>query len=226
MSSLDLTIHQPEMVPLTRLRPHPRNYRVHPPDQLAHLKESIQQHGFYRNLVVANDYTVLAGHGVLEASAELQLPEVPVIRLDLDPDEPRALMILTADNEIALLAEINDRQLTEMLVEINERTGTLLGTGYDAETLASLIFITRPPDMILANDATAHWVGMPGYEQAGLPPKLIISFDSEADRDRLLELIEITELHGRSGPTWSTWWPNRERESPAALRFNDAGDGA
>ncbi len=31
------------------LKPHPRNYRTHPEDQLAHLVASIEEHGFYRN---------------------------------------------------------------------------------------------------------------------------------------------------------------------------------
>jgi hypothetical protein len=54
-----------ELIAIKELKPHPRNYRSHPEDQLVHLVNSIKQHGFYRNVVVAKDNTILAGHGVV-----------------------------------------------------------------------------------------------------------------------------------------------------------------
>lgn len=47
---------------IDELRAHPRNYRRHPDDQLAHIMRSIELHGFYRAVVIARDGTVLAGH--------------------------------------------------------------------------------------------------------------------------------------------------------------------
>ena len=57
-----------ELLPLAELRPHPRNDGTHPPDELAHLKASITTHGVYRNVVIAQDGTILAGHGVIQAA--------------------------------------------------------------------------------------------------------------------------------------------------------------
>lgn len=70
-----------ELVALSKLKPHPRNYRKHPADQLAHIKASIKQHGFYRNVVVAKDDTILAGHGVVQAAKEMKVKQVPVFRV-------------------------------------------------------------------------------------------------------------------------------------------------
>lgn len=56
---------QHEMIEIQTLKPHPRNYRTHPEDQIAHLIESISKHGFYRNVVIAKEGTILAGHGVV-----------------------------------------------------------------------------------------------------------------------------------------------------------------
>src|SRR4029450_12354387 len=87
-----------ETVPLADLRPHPRNYRSHPPEQIAHLAESIRANGVYRNVVAARDLTLLAGRGVFEAAAPLGLETIPVRVLPLDPLSPPALKILAGDN--------------------------------------------------------------------------------------------------------------------------------
>jgi ParB-like chromosome segregation protein Spo0J len=134
----------PELVPLGKLRPHPRNYRAHPEDQIEHLAESIRANGLYRNIVAAKDGTILAGHGVVLAATALGMASVPVVRLPIDPDSPQALKVLTGDNEIEHLAEQDDRLLTELLKEISQvDTAGLLGTGYDAAMLANLEFVKR-----------------------------------------------------------------------------------
>src|SRR5262245_55372260 len=79
------------IVEIATLKRHPKNYREHPPEQIEHLKRSIREHGFYRNVVVARDDTILAGHGVVAAARHLGLKTMPVIRLAIDPDTPAAL---------------------------------------------------------------------------------------------------------------------------------------
>ena len=59
------------MTSVEDLTPHPQNYRDHPQDQIAHIVRSIEEHGFYRNVVVAKDNTILAGHGVVQAAQQL-----------------------------------------------------------------------------------------------------------------------------------------------------------
>ena len=126
-----VTDHPVTQAPVDTLRPHPRNYRTHPEDQLAHIVRSLQLHGFYRNVVVARDGTILAGHGVVLAARQLGLETVPVIRLDVAPDDARALQVLTGDNEIANLGDVDDRELTELLRELaTEDWDLLLGTGF------------------------------------------------------------------------------------------------
>jgi ParB family chromosome partitioning protein len=101
-----------EMRALEDLKEHPRNYRVHPQDQIDHIKASIQEHGVYRNVVVARDNTILAGHGVVKALRQLGVVAGPVAVMDLDPNDPRALKLLAGDNEVEHLAEQDDRVLT------------------------------------------------------------------------------------------------------------------
>ena len=207
-------------VPLASLKFHPQNYKKHPAEQIAHIAHSIQEHGFYRNVVVARDNTVLAGQGVVEAALKLGHHRIPVIRLDLAPDEPRAMKVLISDNEIAKLGEVDDRALTELLKGIME-ADELLGTGFDEQQLANLAFVTRPRSELKDFDEAAEWVGMPEYESVPKPLRLVVSFRNEADRVAFMQLIEAPVLNKTRLGVWSIWWPPQEKRKPSQLRFSD-----
>lgn len=214
---------QTEVVALDDLKPHERNYREHPVDQIEHLIQSIEEHGFYRNIVVAKDGTILAGHGVVEAATVMGLTEVPVIRLDVEPDDPKALKVLTGDNELSRMTEFDDRALTELLKEIrDEDLVGLLGTGYDDEKLANLVFVSRPASEIEDYDAAAQWTGMPSFEPQGNRIQLVLAFDSEEERETLIDQLDLF-IAKKTRQTWSAWWPPREQEDLSSLRF-DSGE--
>jgi hypothetical protein len=204
---MTLETHVSETVSLETLKPHPQNYREHPPDQIRHLVQSITEHGIYRNVIVARDGTILGGHGVVQAATEAGLTELPVVRLPIDPDDPKALKILTADNEIGRLAEIDDRALTEILKEIADEDD-LFGTGFDENMLANLLFVTRNKDEIGDKATAEEWAGLPGFEPADDRIRLMIDFDSEEDRDAFVEQNELPVHYRReSAGQWNTRWP-------------------
>lgn len=209
-----------EMAALEELKPHPRNYRHHPEEQIRHIAASIRQHGFYRNIVVTRCGTILAGHGVVLASRSLGLTTVPVIRVDVGPEDPRALKILTSDNELGRFAEDDDRLLTELLKEIREEDPEqLLGTGYDESQLAALLMVTRPASEIANFNAAAEWVGMPEYhEDDGEKFQLVMTFDSEEERAEFVRARGI-DIIKKQRLTWSARWPNTTREDAHSLRF-------
>ncbi len=210
-----------EVVPLSSLKPHPRNYRNHPEDQLSHLIESLKQHGWYRNIVVARDLTILAGHGIAEAARRLGLKEAPIIRLDVEPSSPHALKILTGDNELGRFAESDDRALTELLKEIAGADDLgLLGTGFDEKMLAALVMNTRMASEIANIDEAAEWVGMPEYDEGGPQIKLVVTFPTEEDRDAFVKQNGF-RIDKKAGLTWGTRWPFTEREDVAGIRFGE-----
>lgn len=227
-------VHQTEVVPAETLRPHPRNYKAHPDDQLDHIAASLRQHGFYRNVVVARDGTILAGHGVVEAATKkLGWTEIPVIRLDLDPESRLALKVLASDNELPKFAETDDRALTELLREVagDESVGGLIGTGFDEQMLAALVMNTRPASEIANLDAAAEWsgAGMPECDPGSLVFRLVVLFRSESDRNSFVEKFRI-QLTRKQKPTsatsgaadqgvWSAWYPPRERDDLVSVRW-------
>lgn len=215
----DVVIHEREIVPLADLKPHPRNYRRHPDDQLRHLDQSLAEHGMYRNIVVARDGTILAGHGVAEAARRKRLENVAVVRLDLDPNDPKALKLLAGDNELTRLAEVDDRGLSELLKEIKDvDVDGLLGTGLDEKMLANLLFVTRPAAEIRTLSEAEQWVGLPSFDPAAADILLVLHFDSEEEREKLIEQIGVG-ISKKTRQTWSAHWPPREKQDLASLRF-------
>lgn len=205
------------------LKPHPKNYKQHPDEQLAHIAESIREHGFYRNVVIARDNTIVAGHGVVQAVARLGMfaPLVPCLRLDMDADDPRALKILVGDNEIAKLAETNDRTLTEILRDVKS-LDDLLGTGYDAQTLAALIMVSRPIEEIEDKNEAAEWLGMPAFDVGEKLYRLNMMFASVEERDAFVEQLGVKiSDRSRDGSFVSAWWPPRDTMDRSHVLFVD-----
>jgi hypothetical protein len=217
------TIHtalQLEEVAISQLHPHPRNYRGHPDDEIAHLMESIKSNGLYRNIVIAKDGTILAGHGVVKAAHRLGIESIPVYRTEYDADDPRALKLLVSDNEISHLVDSDDRMLTEILKELKETDIDLFGTGYDDMMLANLLFVSRPAAEIADLDAAAQWVGMPGYDLGEGRIQIIVNFATEEDRKEFCHLLnlDINKI-GTKGVEKSIWWPMRGDSDNTSIRF-------
>lgn len=200
-----------EVVPIESLTVHPRNYKAHPEDQIEHLIVSLQEFGQTKNVVVARDGTILAGHGIVEAAFRADWTTIEVRRLDLDPESPDALKLLALDNEVGRRALTDDRALSELLREVaSDATAGLLGTGYDDDLLAALVLISRPTSEIRDRDAAAEWVGMPDYTPEGNVWKLVVQFVSVEDRDRFLDETKLRDVVYISKVTpyaTSAWWP-------------------
>jgi len=204
------------LTPIDDLIPHPRNYVEHPEDEIDHIIRSIEDNGFYKNIVIAQGNVILAGHGVHKAAKIMGKESVPCVRLDLDPDDPRALKVLAGDNEIAHLREIDDRALSEILKEIYDRVDLdLQGTGYDEKMLANLVFITRPANEIQDIDEAAHWVGMPEYEPVVPAQRITVNFRNEKDRIAFAKKLGIIV----TPKTKSIWYPHKENDDVMSIAF-------
>lgn len=106
------------LVPITELRPHPRNPNTHPPEQIRLLAKIIENTGFRNPITVSNlSGNMVKGHGRLQAAQLLHYTHVPVDFQDYD-DPQQELEDLIADNTIAELASINRNTLNTLLAEL------------------------------------------------------------------------------------------------------------
>ena len=216
-----------EMVAVADLKMHPRNYKKHPEEQLDQIIASIQEHGLYRNIIVAKDNTILAGHGVYLAVKKMGLfgpTHLPAYRTPLEPDDPRALKILAGDNEIGKLAEQDDRELTAILRDVMT-AGDLLGTGYDPQSLRALIMVSRPVEEIKNKREAEEWMGMPEYDDGALLYTMKMLFDSAESREEFCTKFGI-EVHRKAGDGawWTAWWPARKEIDRTTVIFETQGE--
>lgn len=96
-----------KMVPIGKIKPHPKNPNIHPETQIKKLKTIIQHQGFRNPLVISNQSGfVNQGHGRLEAAIELGMATLPVIFQDFE-NEAQEYAAMVADNEIARASKLN-----------------------------------------------------------------------------------------------------------------------
>jgi site-specific DNA-methyltransferase (adenine-specific) len=90
---VDIVYKRPE-----ELTPYENNTKVHPPEQVDRIAESIKRFGWQQPIVVDRDNVVIIGHGRLLAAKQLFLESVPVVYADnLTEEEAQALRL--ADNK-------------------------------------------------------------------------------------------------------------------------------
>lgn len=82
------------------LAPYANNARTHSKKQVRQIADSIRRFGFCNPVLIADDNTIIAGHGRVEAAKLIGMTEVPVRRLShLSKDDVRAYIL--ADNKLA-----------------------------------------------------------------------------------------------------------------------------
>lgn len=89
-----------ETVNVEQLKLYKNNAKIHSPDQISQIADSIQQFGFVSPILIDENDEIIAGHGRFEAAKVLNLSQVPVIRIGhLTNVQKRKLRI--ADNRIS-----------------------------------------------------------------------------------------------------------------------------
>lgn len=89
-----------EQLPLSALKPNPKNARTHIAKQIAQIATSIKRFGWVVPVVVDEHDRIVAGHGRYAAAQKLGLDAVPAIRVAFLTDEDRRAFAL-AENRIA-----------------------------------------------------------------------------------------------------------------------------
>ena len=139
---------------LDSLVPYARNARTHSEAQVAEIAGSIREFGFVNPVLIAEDGTLIAGHGRVLAARLLGMDTVPTITLTGLSDNQRRALVL-ADNRIALNAGWDESLLALELGDLKE-------AGFD---LGIMGFEDGELDRLLA--------GTEGEEEGSTPPVVI-----------------------------------------------------
>ncbi|HEY4309863.1 MAG TPA: ParB N-terminal domain-containing protein [Pirellulales bacterium] len=114
-------IRELRRVPASQLRPHPRNWRMHPDAQRDALRGVLAEIGYAGALLARelDDGTLELIDGHLRAETTPDA-EVPVLVLDLSADE--AAKLLTVLDPLAALAETNAERLASLVSEVETQS--------------------------------------------------------------------------------------------------------
>ncbi len=83
---------------LKDIKPYPQNAKKHTAKQVQQIANSIKEFGFAQPIVIDKSNTIIVGHGRYHAAQKLGLIEVPIIQLDLTPEQTAAYRL--ADNKL------------------------------------------------------------------------------------------------------------------------------
>ncbi len=111
--------------PVDSLSPYKRNARTHSKKQISQIARSIERFGFTNPVLIADDGSIIAGHGRVAAASLLGMKTVPVARLSHLSEADRRAYVL-ADNKLALNAGWDQDLLAFELQE-------LIDVGFDVE---------------------------------------------------------------------------------------------
>ena len=124
-------------VAVDKLIPYAKNSRTHSPEQVGQIAASIKEFGF-RNPILVDNLTLIAGHGRLLAAQKLGLDTVPTIDCsDMSESQKKAYII--ADNKLAMNAGWDTAMLTLEMQELQEEGFDLELLGFDDKELNALL---------------------------------------------------------------------------------------
>lgn len=119
------------------LIPYARNARTHSSAQITQIAASIKEFGFLAPVVIAEDNTILCGHGRFYAAQKLGLKKIPCVKEShLTEAQKRAYII--ADNKLSINAGWDDELLAVELSDLQGEGIDLSITGFDEKELADL----------------------------------------------------------------------------------------
>jgi len=134
-----------EMWSVADLTPYVKNARTHPQEQVDQIAASMERFGFTIPMLVAENGTIIAGHGRLMAALQLGMDEVPVMIARGWSDEDRRLYTL-ADNRLAETSEWDPEMLQ---VEWNDLRNMGLGVDLDMIGFTDIDLQGLLPDALL-----------------------------------------------------------------------------
>lgn len=164
-----------EYLPIDELKPYENNAKIHTPEQIEQIKNSIKDFGMNDPIGVWGEQNLIVeGHGRLMACKELGMEEVPVIRLDELTDEQRKAYTL-AHNQLTMSTGFDMEKLAQELRDID--------LDLDSYGISENDFgIDLGDDDGITDDTYTNKADIPQYEITGEEPKLSELVDtSKAD---------------------------------------------
>lgn len=147
---------------LSELKENSINTRRHNQNQIEEFKKSINKFDVIRPIVIDDDNTILAGHGLFMALKELGRTEADVVVMRGLSDKDKKKLLL-ADNKIYSLG-VDDYSAIESILKELATDNDFEVPGYDADTLEDLYGI-RSVEKEVENGAVGQMMSAEEFSQ-------------------------------------------------------------
>jgi hypothetical protein len=165
------------------LVPYARNPRVHSGPQVSKIAASIQEWGWTTPVLIAEDSTIIAGHGRVLAAQQLGIEEIPCMVARGWTDAQRRAYII-ADNQLTLAGDWDEEMMRIELGDIDASGFDLDLIGFDADELSGLMGGFDGNSDVAAQDETySRKIVAPIYEPKGDKPPVNTLFDDSKSRE-------------------------------------------
>lgn len=193
-----------KIVPLSELKPNPKNPNHHPADQVDILSRVIGAQGWRQPVKVSlRSGYIVSGHGRYEAALLLGCP-VPVDYQSYSSDEDE-LADLLADNRIAEMAEMDNAMLRDLFAELDASDFDIGLSGYTDDVVAALV------DVI---DGDLEIVGEVPFSEVLREEHnyIVLYFDNEVDWLQAKSLFSLETVKALSTRTDGNIKPGHEQK--------------
>lgn len=163
-----------KMVPMSRLKPYGNNSRTHSQDQVNQIVASIRKFGFTNPILIADDSTIIAGHGRFLAAEVLGLTKIPCIKLTGLSDADRRAYVI-ADNKLAENAGW-DKELLKL------ELGSLERADFDLDVLG---FSEKDLSKLMASDTLGGDIPKQDPDELAV----VVSCSSETEQQAAYDLL-------------------------------------
>jgi DNA modification methylase len=134
-----------EIWPVELLTTNPRNARIHGPEQIEQIRESLREFGWTMPVLVRENGMLIAGHGRLEAAKLEGITEVPTI-VARGWTEAQCQAYAICDNKLTDSSHWDEELLRLELGDLREAGFNLTLTGFDQDELDRLLVVETELD--------------------------------------------------------------------------------
>ncbi len=136
----------PLIIPISTVKPDPKNTRSHPVRNLDTIKRSLQTYGQRKPIVVnAETMTIEAGNGLFSAAKALGWTEIAAVMVKDSKEVAAAYGIM--DNQSALLADWDLPNLKDILQELDDGETDMATTGFSDDEIENLMVGAHIPEL-------------------------------------------------------------------------------
>jgi len=133
-------------VPITDIKPFPKNAKLHPKEQVAQIRRSIETYGMNDPIAIDEDNVVIEGHGRLLALKDMKTAGVPCIRLTHLTEEQKRAYIL-AHNKLTMNSGFDADLLIGELDFLKESGFDNTLTGFSIDELEKMFEDSDKPEI-------------------------------------------------------------------------------